>query len=148
MVFLKKKNLPKRKIFFFLPFFYATFQCGRYGVFKKKLKIFFTPKKWKNRPQKLLIIGPDHFFTLPSPGHSPQPRIDFSYYEISGPDICYLICVFNPSFYRTSLWDWSVQWRMEFWSLEPTAGMPTPSSYGLFWPLLIWFGLWLLQSVW
>ena len=51
---------------------------------KKKL----TPKKWKNGPQKLLIIGPDPFFPQSSPGHSPQPRIDFSYYEISGPDIC------------------------------------------------------------
>ena len=32
----KKKNFPPIK-FFFLPFFYATFQCGRYNVFK----IFF-----------------------------------------------------------------------------------------------------------
>ena len=26
-------------------------------------KIFLTPKKWKNRPQKLLIIGPTPFFS-------------------------------------------------------------------------------------
>ena len=45
-----------------------------------------TTKKWKNRPQKLLIISPDH---------SPQPKIDFSCYEISGPDICSLICEQN-----------------------------------------------------
>ena len=31
----------------------------------------------------MLIIGPDH---------NPLLRIDFSYYEISGPDICFLIC--------------------------------------------------------
>jgi hypothetical protein len=42
----------------------------------------------------LLIIGPDPFISQFSPDHSPQPRIDFSYYEISGPDICSLICGF------------------------------------------------------
>ena len=42
-----------------------------------------TPKKLKKGPQKLLIIGPDH---------SPQPKIDFSYYETSGQYICSLIC--------------------------------------------------------
>ena len=63
-------------------------------VFSKNfLKIFLTPKKGKNRPQKLLIIGPDPFFPLTSPGHSPQPKIDSPYHEISGPDICSLICV-------------------------------------------------------
>ena len=51
------------------------------------------PKNMKNGPQKLLIIGPDSFISQSSPDHSPQPRIDFSYYEISGPDICSLICV-------------------------------------------------------
>ena len=40
----------------------------------------------------MLIIGPTPFFSQSSPDHSPQPRIDFSYYEISGPDICSLIC--------------------------------------------------------
>jgi hypothetical protein len=42
----------------------------------------------------LLIIGPTPFF------HSPQPRIDFSYYEISGPDICSLICDYRSFNYR------------------------------------------------
>ena len=42
-------------------------------------------KTLKNGPQKLLIIGPDPFISQSSPDHSPQPRIDFSYYEISGP---------------------------------------------------------------
>ena len=36
-----------------------------------------TPKKRKNGPQKLLIIGPDPFIPQSSPGHSPQPKIDF-----------------------------------------------------------------------
>ena len=48
-----------------------------------------------NGPQKLLIIGPDPFISHSSPDHSPQPRIDFSYYEISGPDICSLICAWT-----------------------------------------------------
>ena len=41
--------------------FYATFQCGRYNVFKEKFS-FFAHKKLKNRPQKLLIIRPKLFF--------------------------------------------------------------------------------------
>ena len=64
-------------------------------VFSKKINVFFTPKKWKNRPQKLLIIGPDPFIPQTSPGHSSQPKIDFPYYEISEPDICSLICAKN-----------------------------------------------------
>ena len=56
------------------------------------LIFFLTPKKWKNGPQKLLIIGPDPFIPQSSPGHSPQPKIDPPYHEISGPDICSLIC--------------------------------------------------------
>ena len=47
-------------------------------------------KKWKKRPQKLLIISPDPYISQSSPDHSPQPRIDFPFYEISGPDICSL----------------------------------------------------------
>ena len=67
-------------------------------------------KTWKIRPQKLLIIDP--FISQSSPDQSPQPRIyispetnrnavlvkekyilfNISYYEISGPDICSLIC--------------------------------------------------------
>ena len=58
----------------------------------KLKKKFSTPKTWKDRPQKLVIIGPDPFISQSSPDHSPQPRIDFSYCEISGPDICSLIC--------------------------------------------------------
>ena len=44
----------------------------------------------------MLIIGPNPFIPQSSPDHSPQPRIDFSYYEISGPDICSLICGSGP----------------------------------------------------
>ena len=93
LFFWKKKSSPPQKKI--LPFFYATFQLGRYGVFKKKLKKFLIPKKWKNRPQKLLIIGPDPLISQSSPDQQPTARIDFSYYEISGPGICFLICALN-----------------------------------------------------
>ena len=66
-----------------------------------------TPKKWKNGPQKLLTIGPTPFFPQSSPDHGPQPRIEFSYNEISGPDICSLICVksqcFQMAMYQNSI---------------------------------------------
>jgi hypothetical protein len=61
-------------------------------VFSKKYK---PPKTFKNHPQKLLIIGPDPFMYFKDQPR-PQPRIDFSYYEISGPDICSLICAAGP----------------------------------------------------
>ena len=48
-------------------------------------------KNWKNHPKKLLRIGPDHFFPLTSQGHSPQPKIDIPYHELSGSDICSII---------------------------------------------------------
>ena len=31
---------------------------------KKEFKNFLTPKAWKKRPQKLLIIGPQTFFSV------------------------------------------------------------------------------------
>ena len=80
MVFLKKKIFPPKN--FFLPFFNATFQCGRYGV----------SEKVKKRASKVAHNRPRPFFPLSSPGHSPQPKIDSPYHEISGPDICSLIC--------------------------------------------------------
>ena len=91
--FSEKKNFPPpQKIFFFHLFSMQLFSADAMVFSKKFKKIFLTPKKWKNGPQKLLIIGPDPFISQSSPDHSPQPRIDFSYYEISGPDICSLIC--------------------------------------------------------
>ena len=70
MVLLKKKFFWKKKKN--LPFFYATFQCGCYRDFKKELNFFLTLKKWKNGSQKLLIIGPDPFFSTNQP--RPQPK--------------------------------------------------------------------------
>ena len=70
MVFLKKKISPQ-KIKKILPFFYATFQCGCYGVFKKKLKYFFDPERASkvahNRPR------PFYFTVQARPtAHSPE----------------------------------------------------------------------------
>ena len=50
---LKKSLLLLPKLFFdfFLPLFYATFQCGRYNVFN--FFFFFPKKSWKNHPKKL-----------------------------------------------------------------------------------------------
>ena len=39
----------------------CNFQCGPYSVFFKKKAL--TPKKFKNGPEKLLIIGPDPFIS-------------------------------------------------------------------------------------
>ena len=41
----KKKKISKKKKKKKLPLFYATFQCGRYDIFKKKLNFFLTSKK-------------------------------------------------------------------------------------------------------
>ena len=88
-LFRGQKEILKRIL---LKRYDATFHCRRYSIFKKKSKFFLTPKKWRNGPKKLLIIGPDPFISHSSPDYSPQSRIDFSCYEISGPDICSLIC--------------------------------------------------------
>ena len=73
MVFLKKNSFTPTN--FFLSFFYSTFQCGCSSVFKKK---FLAPKKWKNGPQKLLIIGPDPFFPTVQPRPQPTAQNWFS----------------------------------------------------------------------
>ena len=49
-------------------------------------------KTLKNEPQKLLIIGPNLFFSQSNLAHSPQLKIDFSYYKYVPRHICLLIC--------------------------------------------------------
>jgi hypothetical protein len=59
-------------------------------IFSKNFLINFLPMKTlKNRPQKLLIIGPNLFFTVQP---SPQPKIDILYYKYVPRCICLLIC--------------------------------------------------------
>ena len=80
-------------------------------------------KNWKKHPKKLLRISPDPFFPRSSPGHSQQPKIDFPYHEISGPEICSLICamycdcnIFYASDVTMLFWRHSwirIVWRQE-----------------------------------
>ena len=67
--FSKKKILPKKKYIFFLPFFYATFQCRLY-VFKGK-KFFFCPWKHKKTSSKAAHNQPKTFFSCT--GWLPKP---------------------------------------------------------------------------
>ena len=85
---LKKTGFSEIKFFsqkinnFFLPFFYATFQCGRYNVFKFFF-FFFAHKKLKKPPSKVAHNRPKPFLRQSSPGHSPQPRSSFPLYKKS-----------------------------------------------------------------
>ena len=70
-------SLFRGKIFFFFNFVKKVL-CNfsvRTLVFQKKIFNFFlTPKKWKNGPQKLLIIGPDPFISQSSPDQRPTAQ--------------------------------------------------------------------------
>ena len=68
--FSEKKFFQKEK-YFFLPSFNATFQCGRYGVFKKILKYFFDPEKVKKGASQVAHNRPKPFFPTVQP--RPQP---------------------------------------------------------------------------
>ena len=82
-------------LIFFYIFYYATIQCGRYGIFKKNLKYFFDPEKLK-KPLKKVAHNVAQTLLLHSPAQAngPQPKIDFPYYEILGPEICSLYLCF------------------------------------------------------
>ena len=67
MVFLKKKKI-QTKIFFFYLFSMQLFSVDAMVFSKKNLDFFLTLKKWKPRPQKLLIISRDPFLPQSSPG--------------------------------------------------------------------------------
>ena len=61
-------------------------------VFSKKFSKFFDPEKLKKRASKVAHNRPKPFISQSSPGHSLQPRIDFSYHKMSATSICSLIC--------------------------------------------------------
>ena len=66
-----------------IPFFYATFQCGRYNVFKKFfLFFFFDHKKLKKPPSKVAHNWPKPFFPQPSPKYHKNVPIS----------VCSLVC--------------------------------------------------------
>merc|ERR1712008_651511 len=95
--FSEKKNSSQKKIIFFLPFFYATFQCGRYNVFNFFFFFFFSLKKLKKRPPKVAHNRPKPFFPQPSPSHSQQPKIDFSYHkDVWSRPLCTYSGIFSP----------------------------------------------------
>ena len=62
MVILKKKILSKKEKKKILPFFYATFQCGGYGVFKK-IKKKIDPKKVKKLSPKVAHNWPRPYYS-------------------------------------------------------------------------------------
>ena len=90
--------LRSKKNFFYKKSIMQLFSANAIVFSKIFFEFFLSPKTWKNSPQKLLIIVPDPFISQSSPDHSPKSRIDFSYYEISGPDICSLSCGSQSSF--------------------------------------------------
>ena len=61
-------------------------------MFSNFFFFFFAHKKLKKPPSKVAHNRPKPFFPQPSPSHSQQPKIDFSYYKNVPPDICSLIC--------------------------------------------------------
>ena len=54
------------------PFFYATFQCGCFNVFKKKFVFVFSHKKLKKPPSKVAHNRPKPFISQSSPAHGPE----------------------------------------------------------------------------
>ena len=92
--FSKKKIFPKKKKKI-LPFFYATFQCGRYNVFKFFFFFFFDHKKLKKPPSKVAHNRPKPFLRQSSPGHSPQPRSSFPFYKKSNAILSLLLSALN-----------------------------------------------------
>ena len=93
MFFLKKTKSSKKENIFFYLFSMQLFSADTMVFSKKNLKYFFDSEKVKKQASKVAHNRPRPFyFTVQTNG--PQPRIDFSYYEISGP--CSLICDLNP----------------------------------------------------
>ena len=56
------------------------------------------------------------FFSQSSPAHSPQPKIDFSYYEYVPRHICLLICVILPFIPNTKAIGSIQQTVLSLWS--------------------------------
>ena len=62
-------------------------------IFSKKKKIYFLPMTTKKKPSKSAHNRPQTFFSQVQLSCPNQPRIEFSYYKISGKSICSLICI-------------------------------------------------------
>ena len=70
------KNSSQNFFDFFLTLIYVIFQCGRYNIFKKILNLYFAHENLKNKPQKLVIIGPN-FFSSAGPAAQTSPELIF-----------------------------------------------------------------------
>ena len=76
----------------FFTFFLCNFSVRTLQCFQKKKFIFFALKKLKKPPSKVAHNRPKPFFPQPSPSHSQQPKIDFSYHKNVSPSVCSLVC--------------------------------------------------------
>ena len=72
-VFGGKKKFKKK----ILKLILCSFSVRTLQHFQKTFNIFLHPKTWKKRPQKLLIIGPNFFFSVLPIGPKPA-QITFS----------------------------------------------------------------------
>ena len=91
---------PKKHFKFFMLLFSAE------NVKKNQKKI--AHEKLKKLPKKVAHNLPKPFFPHSSPGHSPQPKIDFLSYEISGPNQKYTYRVLQTIHMKLILlWVWA-----------------------------------------
>jgi hypothetical protein len=65
-------------------------------MFSKKI-FFFCPQKVEKSPSKVAHNRPKPFIPQPSPTHSQQPKIDFSYHKNVPPSVCSLVCEAHPT---------------------------------------------------
>ena len=85
----KKKILKNTKLHFFsMQLFNADA-----AIFSKNKQIYFLPMTTKKKPSKSAHNRPQTFFSQVQLSCPNQPRIEFSYYKISGKSICSLICI-------------------------------------------------------
>jgi hypothetical protein len=87
---------------FYLYSMQQSVQCGRYNIFKKTLIYFLTMKKLKNGPQKLLIIGPKHFFHKYGPAAQTSPELIFYIINMSQDSYVSLSVLYRPK--RNRIW--------------------------------------------
>ena len=70
--------------FFYIYIFYATFQCRRQALFKKKIKFIFCQlKQKKTMPQQVHIISPKLFFSQYCPTAKTSPKLIFHIMNMS-----------------------------------------------------------------
>ena len=71
------KNTSQNCFYFFLPLFYATFQCRRYNIFKKKLDLFYAHEIIKERASEVAHNWPQFFFHKYSLAAQTSPELIF-----------------------------------------------------------------------